>query len=69
LKERLADEICVYITPKILGRQGSVGVNPPMAGLSEAVGLHYVDIKRFGDDVCLTGLSKKTLDEISVVEG
>ena len=69
LKERLADQIVVYITPKILGRKGGVGINPPMAELTEAVGLHYVDIKRFGDDVCLTGLSKKALDEISVVEG
>jgi diaminohydroxyphosphoribosylaminopyrimidine deaminase/5-amino-6-(5-phosphoribosylamino)uracil reductase len=69
LKQGLADEICVYIAPKILGPQGSVNITEPMAKLSEAVGLHYVDIKRFGDDVCLTGLSKKTLDEISVVEG
>jgi len=66
LKERLADEIVVYITPKILGARGSVGINPPMAELSEAVGLHCVDIKRFGDDVRLTGLSKKTIDEISI---
>lgn len=66
LKERLADEIIVYITPKILGAQGSVAVTESMAELTEAVDLHYVDIKRFGDDVCLTGLSKKTLDEISI---
>jgi len=69
LKQGLADEICVYIAPKILGQQGNVNITEPMAELSKAVGLHYVDIKRFGDDVCLTGLSKKTLDEISVVEG
>jgi hypothetical protein len=37
-----------------------------MAGLTEAVGLHHVEIERFGDDVRLTGLSKKTLDEISI---
>ncbi|GAG96418.1 unnamed protein product, partial [marine sediment metagenome] len=66
LKQRLADEIVVYITPKILGAQGGVGINPPMAELTEAVGLYNVDIKRFGDDVRLTGLSKKTLDEISI---
>ena len=66
LKEQLADEIVVYITPKILGARGSVGINPPMAELSEAVGLHHVEIERFGDDVRLTGLSKKTLDEISI---
>jgi len=66
LKEGLADEVVVYITPKILGGSGSVGINPPMAELTEAVGLHHVEIERFGDDVRLTGLSKKTLDEISI---
>lgn len=69
LTEQLADEIVVYITPKILGRQGSVGVIESMAELTEAVGLHNVEIERFGDDVCLTGLSKKALGEISVIEG
>lgn len=66
LKERLADEIVVYITPKILGAQGGVAITESMAELTEAVDLHYVDIKRFGDDVRLTGLSKKALDEISI---
>ena len=51
LKEKLADEICVYITPKILGAQGSIGISQPMTELTKAVGLHYIDIKRFGDDV------------------
>ena len=69
LTERLVDEICVYVAPQILGRQGSVDIAEPMAKLTEVIDLHYVDVKRFGDDVCLTGLLKKTLDEISVVEG
>jgi len=68
LKEQLADEICVYIVPKILGGSGSVDISGPMAELAEAVGLHYVDIKRFGDDVRITGFSKKAIDEISIVE-
>jgi diaminohydroxyphosphoribosylaminopyrimidine deaminase/5-amino-6-(5-phosphoribosylamino)uracil reductase len=66
LKERLVDRIVVYITPKILGQQGSVGINQPMAELTEAVGLYNVEIERFGDDVRLTGLLKKTLDEVSI---
>ena len=66
LKEQLADEICVYIAPKILGPQGSIDIAKPMAELTEAVGLHYVDTKRFGDDVRLTGLSKKALAEILI---
>ncbi|MCH7556906.1 MAG: bifunctional diaminohydroxyphosphoribosylaminopyrimidine deaminase/5-amino-6-(5-phosphoribosylamino)uracil reductase RibD [Planctomycetes bacterium] len=66
LKEGLADEIVVYIAPKILGAQGSVDITGPMAELTQAVGLHYVDIERFGDDVRLTGLTGKALSEISV---
>jgi len=66
LKEGLADEIVVYIAPKILGAQGSVDITGPMAELTQAVGLHYVDIERFGDDVRLTGLTGKALGEISV---
>ena len=66
LKEGLADEIVVYIAPKILGAQGSVDITGPMAELTQAIGLHYVDIKRFGDDVRLTGLTGKALSEISV---
>jgi diaminohydroxyphosphoribosylaminopyrimidine deaminase/5-amino-6-(5-phosphoribosylamino)uracil reductase len=69
LKEQLADEIVVYITPKILGRTGGAGICPQMAELTEAVGLNYVESKRFGDDIRLTGLSKKALGEISVTEG
>ena len=62
LKERLADEIRVYIAPKILGAQGRVNITEPMAELSKVVGLHHVDIKRFGDDARLSGLPKKTPD-------
>ncbi|MDH4241442.1 MAG: bifunctional diaminohydroxyphosphoribosylaminopyrimidine deaminase/5-amino-6-(5-phosphoribosylamino)uracil reductase RibD [Phycisphaerae bacterium] len=66
LKEQLADQIVIYISPKILGGSGSIGITEPMAALTEAVGLHHVEIERFGDDVRLTGLSKKTLEEISI---
>lgn len=65
LKENLADEIIVYIAPKILGSQSSVGITGPMAELSQAVGLHNVEIERFGDDVCFHGLTEKAIDEIS----
>ena len=66
LKEGLADEVVVYIAPKILGAQGSADITEPMAELTQAVGLHYVDIERFGDDVRLTGLTGKALSDISV---
>ena len=66
LKEGLADEVVIYIAPRILGAQGSVEIAGPMAELKQAVGLYHVDIKQFGDNVRLTGLTEKALDEISV---
>jgi diaminohydroxyphosphoribosylaminopyrimidine deaminase/5-amino-6-(5-phosphoribosylamino)uracil reductase len=65
LKENLADEIIVYVAPKILGSQSSVGITGPMAVLSEAVGLYNVEVDRFGDDVRFRGLTEKAMDEIS----
>jgi len=56
LKEKLADEVFVYIAPQILGSKGDVDISAPMAELSETVSLHHVDIKRFGDDVRISGL-------------
>ena len=61
LKEGLADEVVVYIAPRILGAQGSADITGPMAELTQAIGLHHVDIKRFGEDVRLSGLTAKVL--------
>jgi diaminohydroxyphosphoribosylaminopyrimidine deaminase/5-amino-6-(5-phosphoribosylamino)uracil reductase len=66
LKEALADEIVVYIAPKILGAKGGADITGPMAELTQAIALHYIDIERFGDDVRLTGMTGKALGEISV---
>ena len=66
LTEGLADEICVYVAPKVLGRQGGADIAGPLARLTGALDLNCVDVKRFGDDICLTGLLKKALDEIAV---
>jgi diaminohydroxyphosphoribosylaminopyrimidine deaminase/5-amino-6-(5-phosphoribosylamino)uracil reductase len=65
LRENLADEIIVYVAPKILGSQSSVGITGPMAELSQAVGLYNVEIERLGDDVRFCGLTAKAMDEIS----
>ncbi|MGD2095184.1 MAG: bifunctional diaminohydroxyphosphoribosylaminopyrimidine deaminase/5-amino-6-(5-phosphoribosylamino)uracil reductase RibD [Phycisphaerales bacterium] len=66
IKEDLADEIVVYIAPKIFGTQGSIDITGPMAELAKAIDLHYVDIERFGNDVRISGLTKKALSEISI---
>jgi len=64
LIEGLADEIVVYITPKILGAAGSVAISPPMAELTDSFDLHHVEANQFGEDIRLSGLSKQALDEI-----
>jgi diaminohydroxyphosphoribosylaminopyrimidine deaminase/5-amino-6-(5-phosphoribosylamino)uracil reductase len=65
LRENLADEIIVYVAPKILGSQSSVGITGPMAELSQAIGLLNVEVDRFGDDIRFRGLTEKAMDEIS----
>jgi len=66
LKENLADEIRVYISPRILGGSGSVDISEPMAELTVGISLHHVDIKRLGDDVCISGLTKGALSELGL---
>jgi len=61
LKEGLADEVVVYIAPRVLGAQGYADITGPMAELMQAIGLHHVDIKCFGDDIRLSGLTAKVL--------
>jgi diaminohydroxyphosphoribosylaminopyrimidine deaminase/5-amino-6-(5-phosphoribosylamino)uracil reductase len=69
LKEQLADEICVYIAPKILGNLGTADIAKPMAELAASCNLRYVEAKLFGDDVRLRGFSEKTLKELSIPGG
>jgi len=58
LKEQLADELWVYIAPKLLCSAGTMDITEPMADLSNAVGLKYINIKKFNGDVRITGLLK-----------
>jgi len=64
LKAGLADEVVVYIAPKILGRRGAADISGPMNGPARNIDLHYVDTKRFGEDIRITGLTQKGLDVI-----
>ncbi len=56
LREGLADEVCVYIAPKILGAEGTAYVGEPMVDSVQAMGLQHVEIKAFGADVRVRGL-------------
>ncbi len=56
LREGLADEVCVYIAPKILATGGVAYVGEPMTDSMQPVSLQHVDIKAFGEDVRVRGL-------------
>jgi len=55
LRERLADEVCVYISPKILGAEGAAWIGEPMADLMQMVQLDHVRVKTFGEDTRVEG--------------
>jgi diaminohydroxyphosphoribosylaminopyrimidine deaminase/5-amino-6-(5-phosphoribosylamino)uracil reductase len=67
LKERLADEIIVYIAPKILGSKAIASITQTLDQITEALSLSSVGIKRFGDDVRITGVSEWALHEIFTI--
>ena len=56
LRERLADEVCVYIAPQILGAAGTACIGAPMSELVRVINLHHVDITAFDGDVRINGL-------------
>lgn len=66
VRENLADEIMVYMAPKILGGCGDVDITTPMAELIKTVDLHFIESERFGDDIRLSGLTAKALTELSI---
>ena len=55
LKEGLADEVCVYLAPRIMASEGEAYLAAPMTELATAVGLHHVEIKTFGEDIRICG--------------
>jgi diaminohydroxyphosphoribosylaminopyrimidine deaminase/5-amino-6-(5-phosphoribosylamino)uracil reductase len=58
LKQNLADEVCVYIAPKILGSAGTASITEAMVQVTNALNLDNVAIKNFGSDICISGLCK-----------
>ena len=55
LKEGLADEICIYLAPRIMAGAGEAYLAAPMTELVKGVNLHHVEIKTFGEDVRICG--------------
>ena len=56
LKQNLADEVCVYIAPKILGSAGAASIAEAMAQVANALNLDNVTVKNFDSDICLSGM-------------
>ncbi len=61
LRERIADEICVYVTPKILAGKGSASIDSALAEFSSSVELNNVTITSFEGDTRISGLTHEGL--------
>jgi len=64
LQEQLADEICIYMSPRIFGAQGGTETTAAMAQLSDLVELEHVEVAMFEGDTRLTALTKKAVEEV-----
>jgi diaminohydroxyphosphoribosylaminopyrimidine deaminase/5-amino-6-(5-phosphoribosylamino)uracil reductase len=69
LKANLADEIHVFITPKILGRFGSADLTERLQLLKGSLDLQHVGIESLDGDIHLTAYTQKALNEINVPNG
>ena len=68
LAESCADEIYVYISPRIFGEHGAVNLAGPMSQLPHPIKLHHVNFKSFGDNVRITGLTNKAVRELGIAD-
>jgi diaminohydroxyphosphoribosylaminopyrimidine deaminase/5-amino-6-(5-phosphoribosylamino)uracil reductase len=58
-RERLVDEVFIYIASKLLGAEGTADISGPLMELNEVVELEKLSMKQFGDDIRLGGLVKR----------
>ncbi|MHC4187039.1 MAG: bifunctional diaminohydroxyphosphoribosylaminopyrimidine deaminase/5-amino-6-(5-phosphoribosylamino)uracil reductase RibD [Planctomycetota bacterium] len=66
LKANLADEIHVFIAPKILGRFGNADLAERLQLLKGSIDLHHVSIESLDGDIHLTAYTSKALNEINI---
>ncbi|MGD9109348.1 MAG: bifunctional diaminohydroxyphosphoribosylaminopyrimidine deaminase/5-amino-6-(5-phosphoribosylamino)uracil reductase RibD [Phycisphaerales bacterium] len=64
LREKLADEICVYVAPKILAGKGAKSIKSSLIGFSNSFELNNVTITSLEDDARITGLTHEGLSTI-----
>jgi diaminohydroxyphosphoribosylaminopyrimidine deaminase/5-amino-6-(5-phosphoribosylamino)uracil reductase len=68
LKANLADEIHVFIAPKILGRFGSADLAERLQLLKDPIDLQHVSLEFLDSDIHLTAHTKKALNEINITK-
>jgi diaminohydroxyphosphoribosylaminopyrimidine deaminase/5-amino-6-(5-phosphoribosylamino)uracil reductase len=66
LRQRLADEVIIYIAPKILGEKGVAQISPAMVKLVQRSSLYYREVKKFAGDTRITGLTRQVLKQSSL---
>lgn len=66
LRENLADELCVYIAPKILGNTGTAEVAKELNGIKTLAALHHVQVKTFAGNARISGLTDNGLKSAGI---
>jgi len=66
LREDLADELCVYIAPKILGNFGTAEVAKELTDIKTTTALHHVQVKTFDGDTRISGLTDNGLKSAGI---
>ena len=56
LQEGLADEVCIYVAPTVLGGHGAADLGAALTCLPSHLRLHQIEVKRVGEDVRIKGL-------------
>ena len=54
LKNNLANELRIYVSPKRLGEEGAVSISKAMKDKFVELGLKKTNLTRFGDDICVS---------------
>jgi diaminohydroxyphosphoribosylaminopyrimidine deaminase/5-amino-6-(5-phosphoribosylamino)uracil reductase len=64
IREGLADELCIYVAPKILGSTGSADIAQALQGLKSMVSLNHIEAKAFDGDVRIRGFTREGLASV-----
>jgi diaminohydroxyphosphoribosylaminopyrimidine deaminase/5-amino-6-(5-phosphoribosylamino)uracil reductase len=66
LRDNLADELRIYIAPKILGSSGTAEVAKELTDIKIITALHHVQVKTFDGDARISGLTNNGLESAGI---